>query len=96
MPRGAPKARLVAKVPDSGWVAFVSSNVIGGHYDPATGILWIAFGDSKGGKARGVTYYAYTGVPPVTWEGLLSAGSKGQFHHKNIRNSFGFIGPISS
>lgn len=86
MPRGAPKAHTIADVPRSGWHAWKSSNVIGGHYDPETQILWIRFNNS---------YYVYSEVPPRVWQGLLSAASKGKFHNTAIKWQFPYSGPIA-
>lgn len=95
MPRGAPKAHLVSAVPADGWREWSSSNVIGGRFDPATGTLWIKFGDNQTGKARPVTFYVYASVPPAVWEGLLAAPSKGTFHSAQIKNRFPYSGPIA-
>lgn len=96
MPRGAPRAHLLHDVPKDGWVGFISSNVIGGRYDEENEILWIKFGNNKGGKKRPVTYYSYAGVPSSIWRGLLGAGSKGVFFDRHIKNAgFAYASPIA-
>lgn len=79
---------VVDNVPQSGWHAFQSSNVIGGCYpSERSGILWIRF---KSGSL-----YTYSGVPKSVWLGLLGADSKGKYHHKNIKWNYPYVGPLT-
>ncbi|HAT7516912.1 MULTISPECIES: KTSC domain-containing protein [Citrobacter] len=59
-----------------------SSNLQSVGYDPATNVLEIAF------HSGGV--YQYSGVPSAIHQGLLYAGSKGQYFAARIKNSFPF------
>jgi len=81
--------------PESGWLDWVSSNVIAGNYDAATGVLWVKFGDNKSGRPRPVTHYRYEGVPPEAWEALKAADSKGEAHARIIkRGGYDYRGPF--
>ena len=60
-----------------------SSNLCSVGYDPGSQTLEIEF--NHGGV------YQYAGVPEGEYEGLMSAGSKGQYFHANIKNRYPFI-----
>lgn len=60
----------------------VSSNLNSVGYDPNTKILEIEFHD--GG------IYQYNNVPPHIYDGLMSASSKGSYHHSHIKNSYSY------
>ena len=60
--------------------SLVSSNLASAAYDPATGILEVAF--KNGGL------YQYTGVPEMIYKGLITATSAGSFFSAYIRNEF--------
>ena len=55
-----------------------SSNLEYGTYDQNTQTLYIQF---QGGAA-----YAYSGVPPYVWNGLITAPSAGKYFHATIKN----------
>lgn len=57
-----------------------SSNLSSVEYDPVTQTLEIAF--HNGGV------YQYSNVPESVYNGLMSAGSKGRYHHINIKNNY--------
>ncbi len=57
-----------------------SRNLCSVGYDPDSQILEIEF--SHGGV------YQYPGVPQAEYEGLMNAGSKGQYFHSNIKNRY--------
>lgn len=56
-----------------------SSNLVSVGYDESSMILRIQFNSGV---------YDYFGVPKSIFEGLLSASSKGKYHHAYIKNSF--------
>ena len=56
-----------------------SSNLRSVGYDSTTQTLVIEF-------HSGV--YEYYGVPESTYRGLMSASSKGQYHHRFIKHSY--------
>lgn len=58
-----------------------SSNLAAGSYDDATEELTIEF--------RSGEEYAYQHVPQGIVAGLRSAGSPGQYFHRQIRSRFG-------
>lgn len=58
----------------------VSSNLVSVGYDPNTMTLEIEFHDG------GV--YQYSNVPQSIYDGLMSAPSKGSYHHRYIRESY--------
>ena len=58
----------------------MSSNLHSVGYDPDADELEIAFASS------GV--YRYSGVPGYVYLGLMSASSKGSYHHDYIRDRF--------
>lgn len=53
-----------------------SSNLVAAGYDPSSKELTIQF-------HSGV--YTYLGVPQQIYDGLMSASSKGSYHHQNIK-----------
>ena len=53
-----------------------SSNLVAAGYNPTLQELTIQF-------HSGV--YTYTGVPQYIFDGLMSASSKGSYHHQNIK-----------
>jgi len=57
-----------------------SSNLRSVGYDRSSMTLEIAFNSGS--------LYAYHGVPGDVYAGLLSAGSKGTYHHNFIKNSY--------
>ena len=57
-----------------------SSNLAAVGYDPATHTLRITF--HKGGT------YDYYNVPESVYRGLMSAASKGEYHHAFIKTSY--------
>lgn len=87
MPRGAPKARLVADLPEAGWEAVSSSNLEAVLYKAADQVLLIRF---KSGAV-----YAYAEVPRRVYDGLMNADSKGKFHHNSIKGHYPFAGPLA-
>lgn len=56
-----------------------SSNLVAVGYDKSSKILRIQFNSGT---------YDYFSVPETIYDGLLSAPSKGQYHHSFIKNSF--------
>lgn len=56
-----------------------SSNLVSVGYDESSMILRVQFNSGV---------YDYFGVPKNIFEGLLSASSKGKYHHAYIKNSF--------
>lgn len=60
----------------------VSSNLNSVGYDPNTRILEIEF--HEGG------IYQYNNVPQHIYDGLMSAPSKGSYHHSYIKNSYSY------
>jgi hypothetical protein len=61
-------------------VAVASSNIASIGYEPELFILEVEFLNG--------TVYQYYDVPPEVYEAFLAAGSKGSFHHRNIRNVY--------
>lgn len=59
-----------------------SSNLCSVGYAPDSQTLEIEF--NNGGV------YQYAGVPEGEYEGLMNAGSKGQYFHANIKNRYPF------
>ena len=57
-----------------------SSNLMSVDYNPLTQTLTVQF---HGGRV-----YEYYGVPQNIFDGLISAASKGRFHHRYIKNSY--------
>ena len=57
-----------------------SSNLESVGYEPATQTLRIEF------KNGGV--YEYHNVPEAEYQGLMSASSKGSYHHQNIKDRY--------
>lgn len=57
-----------------------SSNLSAVGYDPASRVLEIEF--HNGGV------YQYSGVPQHVYDGLMSAGSKGQYFHAHIKDIY--------
>ncbi len=60
-------------------ISVESTNLASVGYDEDSSTLEIEF--LNGG------IYQYNGVPTEIHEGLINAGSKGQYFHQNIRNS---------
>lgn len=58
-----------------------SSNLVAVGYDKSTQTLRIKFNSG---------IYDYYNVPESIFNGLLSAPSKGQYHHAHIKNSYRF------
>lgn len=58
-----------------------SSNLVAVGYDKSTQTLRVKFNSST---------YDYYNVPESIFNGLLSAPSKGQYHHAYIKNSYRF------
>lgn len=58
-----------------------SSNLVAVGYDKASTTLRIKFNSGT---------YDYHNVPESIYNGLLSASSKGQYHHAFIKTSYGF------
>lgn len=58
-------------------IPVVSSNLRAVDYNPLNGTLTIAF--------RNGSVYEYYNVPQYIFEGLLSAPSKGKYHHRYIK-----------
>jgi len=56
-----------------------SSNLRAVGYDSQSATLRISFHSGT---------YDYFGVPESVYRGLMSAGSKGSYHHQHIKNSF--------
>jgi hypothetical protein len=86
MARKPRKAYDLADVPEDGWVALKSSNVIGANWR-GDGVLWIRFNAS---------FYVYSGVPESVYRGLIEASSHGKYHAANIKNKYVFSGPIAA
>ena len=57
-----------------------SSNLKAVDYNPSTHTLTVWF--------RSGSVYEYYGVSQNIFEGLLSAQSKGRYHHRYIKNSY--------
>jgi len=57
-----------------------SSNLNSADYDPWSGILTIVF---HGGRV-----YAYHGVPPSEYSGLVRASSHGRYFHRHIKDHY--------
>ena len=64
-----------------------SSNVRAAFYAPDSRRLYLMLGPIGQAPRK----YLYEDVPPETFEGLLSAPSKGKYHHANIKSSFRFV-----
>jgi len=59
------------------FIALNSSNLLGCKYDRATQVLTVQF--------REGAVYDYANVPYEVYEGLMNAGSKGQYFHRHIK-----------
>lgn len=57
-----------------------SSHIVAIGYDPDSGVLEVEFTNGA--------VYTYTGVPLVEYEGIMSADSKGQYLHANIKGRY--------
>lgn len=57
-----------------------SSNLSAVEYDAETKTLYIRFHSGS--------TYAYSNVPESIYNGLMSAASKGSYHHTFIKNAF--------
>jgi PBSX family phage portal protein len=66
---------------------FNSSNLDEAVFDLGTNDLFISFKRDDGPNSL----YAYVDVPTSEWQGLVNAGSKGSYHHSNIRMSYGYL-----
>ena len=62
-------------------VPVTSSNLVSVGYEPLTQTLRIKFHNGL---------YDYFGVPSSIHQGLLSASSKGQYHHQYIKNNYSY------
>jgi KTSC domain len=62
------------------WVSFSSTNIAAALYEGGT--LFVRFVSGS--------VYQYDDVPLSVWTGLLTAGSKGKYHHRHIRNSYSY------
>lgn len=60
----------------------ISSNLRAVDYNPLNGTLTIQFHSGS--------MYEYYNVPQHIYDGLLSAPSKGKYHHRHIKNSYGY------
>ncbi len=60
----------------------VSSNLNSVGYDPSTRTLEIEFREGD--------VYVYNNVPQHIYDGLMSASSKGSYHHSHIKNSYSY------
>ena len=58
----------------------MSSNLHSVGYDPDAAVLEIAFTSGS--------VYRYSGVPSYVYLGLMSAASKGSYHHDYIRDRY--------
>lgn len=59
-----------------------SSNINAVRYDHSSHVLTIKFNNG--------TLYEYYNVPVQKYNGLMSAGSKGSYHHRNIRGHYSY------
>lgn len=57
-----------------------SSNLYSVGYDPDTSTLEVEFRDHS--------VYLYSGVPAQKYDGLMNAGSHGQYFHRYIRTTY--------
>lgn len=62
--------------------AVSSSNLASVGYDSATQVLRIEF--------RNGGVYEYHNVPEAEYQGLMSASSKGSYHHQNIKGRYSY------
>lgn len=62
------------------WIPVNSSNLSAVAYDAATSTLYIRFNSSGA--------YAYYNVPQNVYNGLMSAGSHGEYHAAFIKNNY--------
>ncbi len=60
------------------WVSVTSSDLSAVAYEDSTATLFVQF--HSGGA------YSYSGVPRAVYDGLLAAGSKGQYFHAHIKD----------
>jgi hypothetical protein len=63
-------------------IPVISSNLRSVGYDPDSLTLEIKF--------RSGRLYQYYNVPVVIYEGLMSAGSHGEYHHQNIKWNYSY------
>lgn len=61
---------------------FSSSAIRAAEYNPASLTLAITFTSGR--------TYDYYGVPQYVYNGLLAAGSKGEYFNDNIRDQYGY------
>jgi len=59
-----------------------SSNLASVGYDPPNRTLRIEF--------RNGGVYEYRDVPETEYQGLMSASSKGSYHHQNIKDHYSY------
>lgn len=59
-----------------------SSNLYSVGYDFDTSTLEVEFRDGS--------IYQYPNVPAQVYEGLMNAGSHGQYFHRHVRNTFSY------
>lgn len=71
----------------SSWAQYGSTCLSGAAYHNASRILAVRF------KASGKVYW-YLNVPPMVWQQLQAAPSKGRYYASAIRNSYDYRGPI--
>lgn len=74
------------------WVPVQSSNLEMVGYVPDFGRLWVRFlaKSTKNGGYTPPRVYAYFDVPPGVYDGLLSAGSKGEYHARHVKDVYGY------
>lgn len=77
------------EAPPPGWVAVQSSNLVRVRYVGAGYADWLEI--TFGGEGKVERTYRYFDVPWNIYWGLLSAASKGTYHHQVIKNKFDFI-----
>lgn len=63
-----------------------SSNVRAAYYDDDAAQLFLMLGPD----GRAPVKYRYDAVPAEVFDGLLNAGSKGQYHHRMIKWAFAY------
>lgn len=66
-----------------------SSNVRSFYYDDERRILFVVYGKPEG-KGPPPRKYAYSGVPPEVFAGLLAAPSKGVYASSHIKGVFAY------
>lgn len=66
------------------WLPVTSSNLLAVRYILAKNELYIRFG----GPGKKTTEYVYYEVPWDVYNGLMTASSKGTYHHQFIKARF--------